>query len=187
VNFQATRGAKIDIKTTSFYAAGSLVGDRRLTLDLGTRFEVVRSNATGDIQAVDTAKIVPRLGAVFALDEERQDDGPGQLRALYSGKYGQVQFSANSNVSRRARSTTSTPDPRGRGAALRPPRFRPTTPPSCSRASRPRTCKRWAKGLAVADRPAKGTSAWPSARSKQGHAEGDYVCARRDFVEDFAC
>ncbi len=90
-SFQALRGATIDIKTTSFYAQDRWTVNRRLTLDLGTRLEVVRSHATGDINAVDTATIVPRLGAVYALDDSGKTTVQGSY-SHYAGKYGQVQF-----------------------------------------------------------------------------------------------
>jgi outer membrane receptor protein involved in Fe transport len=100
--FLATRGAKIDIKTTSLYAQDRWTVNRRVTVDLGTRFEMVKSDATGDITAVDTSSIVPRIAAVVDVE------GNGRTTAQvsyghYAGKYGQVQFSSNSNVSRTER------------------------------------------------------------------------------------
>jgi hypothetical protein len=64
-NFLATRGATIDIKTASLYLQDRWVVTPRLTLQLGTRIEAVRGDATGDITTVDTTSIVPRLGAAF--------------------------------------------------------------------------------------------------------------------------
>ena len=98
-NFQATRGARIDIRTTSLFAQDRWIVTPRLTLDLGTRLEMVHSDATGDINAVDTWSIVPRLAASYAL----QESGETVLYTTYghySGKYGQVQFGINSNVGR---------------------------------------------------------------------------------------
>jgi hypothetical protein len=97
--FAATRGAKVDITTTSFYVQDRWIATPRLTLDLGTRFETVGSEATGDINAVDTSSFVPRLAASWAIQES------GQTMAYatyghYSGKYSQVQFAVNSNVGR---------------------------------------------------------------------------------------
>ena len=72
---------------------------RRLTLDLGTRFETVNSDATGDISRVSTTSIVPRLGGGYDL----QGNGSTVLFATYghySGKYSQVQFGVNTNVGR---------------------------------------------------------------------------------------
>ncbi len=98
-NFQSTRGAEIDIKTTSFYAQDRWIVTPRLTLDLGTRFEMVNSNATGDVVAADTWSIVPRVAASFALDESGKTVAYATY-GHYSGKYGQVQFGVNSNVGR---------------------------------------------------------------------------------------
>jgi hypothetical protein len=63
----------------------------------GTRFELVRSDATGGIVGVDTNTTVPRLGVAF------DPRGDGRLVLLstyghYAGKYNEAQFSANTNV-----------------------------------------------------------------------------------------
>jgi hypothetical protein len=95
-NFRPTRGARIDITTSSFYVQDRWTATNRLTFDLGTRIEVVRSKATGDIVAADTATVMPRLAVAYDLT----DGGSTTLQATYghySGKYGQVQFSSNSN------------------------------------------------------------------------------------------
>jgi hypothetical protein len=117
--FLAARGARIDIKTTSLYVQDRWSVGRRLTLDLGTRFEAVRSDATGDITAVDTTTIVPRLAAIADLR------GDGRTTAQvsyghYSGKYGQVQFSSNSNVSRPSEVDYLYSGPAGEGAGFAP-------------------------------------------------------------------
>jgi hypothetical protein len=118
-NFQATRGAKVDIKTTSLYAQDRWIVSPRLTLDLGTRFEMVNSDATGDITAVDTWSIVPRLAASYAL----QEGGQTVLYSTYghySGKYGQVQFGVNSNVGRPNEVDYVYSGPAGEGADFAP-------------------------------------------------------------------
>ena len=97
--FQAARGAKVNINTTSLYLQDRWTVGPRLTLDLGTRFEAVNTNATGDIQSVDATSIVPRLAASYDL----QGNGQTVLYSTYghySGKYSQVQFAANTNVGR---------------------------------------------------------------------------------------
>ena len=118
-NFLATRGAKIDIKTTSVYLQDRWVVTPRLTLRLGTRFEAVRGAATGDITTVDTTSIVPRLGAAFDV----RGDGATVVQATYghySGKYNQVQFSANTNVGRPSEVDYVYSGPAGQGSDFAP-------------------------------------------------------------------
>ena len=98
-NFQATRGAKVHINTTSFYVQDRWIATPRLTLDLGTRIEAVRSDATGDVHAVSTMSIVPRLGATYDLSGDGGTTVYGTY-GHYSGKYSQVQFGVNTNVGR---------------------------------------------------------------------------------------
>ena len=118
-NFLATRGARVDITTTSLYAQDRWIVTPRLTLDLGTRFEMVRSDATGDITAVDTWSIVPRLAASYALQEGGQTVAYATY-GHYSGKYGQVQFGVNSNVGRPSEVDYVYSGPAGEGADFAP-------------------------------------------------------------------
>ena len=118
-NFLATRGARIDIKTTSVYFQDRWVVTPRLTLQLGTRFEAVRGDSTGDITTVDTTSIVPRLGAAFDV----RGDGATVVQATYghySGKYNQVQFSANTNVGRPSEVDYVYSGPAGHGSDFAP-------------------------------------------------------------------
>jgi hypothetical protein len=96
-NWIATRGARIDIDTTSFYVQDRWAASRHLTLDLGARFERVRSDATGDIVSADTDTLVPRLAASYDIK------GDGRLIAQatyahYSGRYSEAQFANNTDV-----------------------------------------------------------------------------------------
>jgi hypothetical protein len=118
-NFLATRGARVDITTTSLYAQDRWIVTPRLTLDLGTRLEMVRSDATGDITAVDTWAIVPRLAASYALQEGGQTVAYATY-GHYSGKYGQVQFGVNSNVGRPSEVDYVYAGPAGEGADFAP-------------------------------------------------------------------
>jgi hypothetical protein len=96
-NWIATRGAKIDITTNSFYAHDRWTAARNLTLDLGLRYEKVRTKATGGIVGADTDTWVPRLGATYDL----RGDGRYVLQATYahySGKYSEAQFVNNTDV-----------------------------------------------------------------------------------------
>jgi len=118
-NFPAVRGAQIDIKTTSLYAQDRWSVNRHLTLDLGTRFEAVRSKATGDITAVNTSTIVPRLAAIYDI----KGNGKTTVQASYAhyaGKYGQVQFSSNTNVGRPNEVDYEYTGPAGQGASFAP-------------------------------------------------------------------
>jgi len=61
----ATRGAQLDITTDSFFINDRWDVNPRLSLSLGVRHEMVTSEATGGINAIDTSTTVPRLGASF--------------------------------------------------------------------------------------------------------------------------
>ena len=182
-NFQATRGAKIDIKTTSLYAQDRWTVNRRLTLDLGTRFEAVRSNATGDITAVDTHSIVPRLAAIVDLE----GNGRTTLQASYghySGKYGQVQFSSNSNVSRPSEVDYVYSGPAGQGSAFAPG-LDPSNYTGVSFANFPTANVQVAKGL-QSPLVREFTLALGRQLGQQGHAKATYVRrSTSNFVEDF--
>ena len=118
-NFLATRGAKVDITTMSVYLQDRWVVTPRLTLQLGTRFETVKGDATGDITTVDTTSIVPRLGAAFDV----RGDGATVMQTTYghySGKYNQVQFSANTNVGRPSEVDYVYTGPAGQGSDFAP-------------------------------------------------------------------
>ncbi|HVL66016.1 MAG TPA: TonB-dependent receptor [Vicinamibacterales bacterium] len=93
----ATRGAKVDIRTTSLYVQDSWKATPRWTFDVGARYERVRGEATGDLVTVDTDTFVPRLAATYDVL------GTGRLvaqstYAWYSGKYSEAQFASNTPV-----------------------------------------------------------------------------------------
>ena len=88
-------------------------------MSLGTRFEAVRSDATGDITTVDTTSLVPRLGAACDL----RGDGSTTLLGSYghySGRYNQVQFSANTSVSNPSEVDYVYSGPAGEGSDFAP-------------------------------------------------------------------
>lgn len=96
-NWIPTRGARIDIRTLSFYLQDNWRANTRWTFNTGFRFEAVRSEATGDIVGVDTTTIVPRLAASYDVN----GDGDLVLQTTYghyAGKYSESQFSGNTNV-----------------------------------------------------------------------------------------
>lgn len=96
-NWLPTRGAQIDITTHSFFVHDRWSYSSNLTLDLGVRAEVNKSEATGDIVGVDTSRVVPRLGATYDLTGE----GKYTLQttyAHYAHKYSETQFADNTDV-----------------------------------------------------------------------------------------
>jgi hypothetical protein len=96
-NWLPTLGAVVNINTASLYFQDHWIATPRLSVDLGTRFEAVRSNATGDIVTVDTTTIVPRLGLTFDVE----GNGRTVLQATYghyAGKYSEAQFASNTDV-----------------------------------------------------------------------------------------
>jgi hypothetical protein len=118
-NWIPTRGAVVNIDTTSLYVQDRWVVAPRLSLDLGTRFEAVRGKATGDLLTVDTTKIVPRLGIAYDL----MGDGRTTLQATYghySGKYSENQYAQNTDVGNPSRVTYGYTGPPGQGRDFAP-------------------------------------------------------------------
>ncbi len=96
-DWRATRGARIDITTSSFFVNDKWQLDEHWGFNLGARFERVRSEATGGIVGVDTDTLVPRLAATF----DPRGDGQYKFAATYghyAGKYSESQFAGNTNV-----------------------------------------------------------------------------------------
>jgi outer membrane receptor protein involved in Fe transport len=118
-NWLPTLGAIININTSSLYFQDHWIATPRLTVDLGTRFEAVRSNATGDIITVDTTTIVPRFGVTYDLE----GNGRTVLQASYghyAGKYSEAQFAANTDVGTPSRVTYGYTGPAGQGRDFAP-------------------------------------------------------------------
>jgi outer membrane receptor protein involved in Fe transport len=96
-NWIATRGAELKVRTLSLYVQDNWTVVPRLTLNLGVRYEKVRSEATGGIIGVDTSTTVPRLAATYDVT----GDGRTILQtsyAHYAGKYSEAQIGRNSPV-----------------------------------------------------------------------------------------
>ncbi len=183
-NFAATRGATLDLKTTSFYFQDQWVATPRFTLDLGARLEVVRGAATGGVRPVETSSIAPRLGAAFDL----RGDGQTIAQATYSeysGKYSQTQFAANTNVGRPSEVDFVYTGPAGQGSDFAPG-FDLSNYTTVVFANFPTANVRFAAGI---QSPVVREFSLALGRSfgNGGHAKGTYVSRRTSqFVEDFA-
>jgi hypothetical protein len=96
-NWLAVKGATLNVDNQSWYAQDHWAITRRLSTDLGLRYERVRSEATGGLIGVDTDTLVPRLAAAYDLTGH----GHTVLHATYghySGRYNEAQIGINSNV-----------------------------------------------------------------------------------------
>jgi outer membrane receptor protein involved in Fe transport len=114
-----SRGAAIDITTTSLFATDRWVAGPRLTFDLGVRYEHVGTEAELQAQPVSANTIMPRLGATYALTA----DGKTTVAATYghySGTYNDVQFSRNSAAGNADRITGQYTGPSGQGLDFAP-------------------------------------------------------------------
>ena len=97
LNWLATRGAKIDINTTSFFVNDEWALNEHFSFNLGVRGEAIDSEATGGITTVDTSSVVPRLGVAY----DPVGDGRFTIQSTYShyaGKYSEAQFAEITNV-----------------------------------------------------------------------------------------
>ena len=98
LNWLATRGARIDINTTSFFVNDEWALNDHLSFNLGVRAETVGSNAEPqNITTVDTSSVVPRLGVAY----DPLGDGRFTIQSTYShyaGKYSEAQFAETTNV-----------------------------------------------------------------------------------------
>jgi hypothetical protein len=93
----ATRGANLDVRTLSLYLQDDWAIGPKLTVNLGVRFEDVKSEATGGIIGIDTTTWVPRVAATYDL----LGDGRTIVQASYAhyaGKYNETQIGANTPV-----------------------------------------------------------------------------------------
>jgi hypothetical protein len=96
-NWRAVRGAKLNVNNNSLYLQDHWTVNRRVSADLGLRYERVRSVATGNIIGVDTDTVVPRLALAYDVN----GDGRFILHTTYghyAGRYNEAQIAANTNV-----------------------------------------------------------------------------------------
>ena len=114
-----TRGATIDITTTSLFATDRWVAGPRLTFDLGVRYEHVGTEADLQTQAVSANTFMPRLGATYALTKDGKTTASATY-GHYSGTYNDVQFSRNSAAGNADRITGQYTGPAGQGLDFAP-------------------------------------------------------------------
>jgi hypothetical protein len=114
-----SRGAAIDITTSSAYATDRWNAGPRLSLDLGVRFEHVSTAAKLQGQAVHASTFMPRLGATYALTADGRTVASATY-GHYSGTYNDVQFSRNSAAGNADRITGSYTGPSGAGLDFAP-------------------------------------------------------------------
>jgi hypothetical protein len=183
-NFTASRGATLDIRTTSLYLQDRWVGTRRITVDLGLRGEIVDGEATGDLVTVDTTSLLPRLAVAF----DARGNGRTVLQAtygMYGGRYGQTQFATNTNVGRPSETDYVYSGPAGQGADFAPG-FDPANYSRVVFASVPTANVRIADDLS-APRVTEATAGVAQALGDRGHAKATYVWRQTtNVVEDFA-
>ena len=183
-NFVASRGATLDIRTTSLYLQDRWVATRKMTIDLGLRGEIVSGQATGDITTVDTTSLLPRL----AIAVDAQGNGRTVVQAtygVYGGRYGQTQFATNTTVGRPSETDAVYTGPAGQGADFGPG-FDVANYSRVVFASFPTANVRIADDLA-APRVHEATAAVAQALGDRGHTKATYVWRRTtNFVEDFA-
>ena len=119
MNWLSARGAQIEIDTSSFYLQDRWAASRRLTLDLGMRYERVRSDATGDIIGADTNTLVPRLAATYDVSGDGKVVAQGTY-GHYAGRHGESTFAANTEVGNPSLVIWSYTGPEGQGFDFAP-------------------------------------------------------------------
>jgi outer membrane receptor protein involved in Fe transport len=96
-NWIATRGAKLDTTTDSFFVNDRWNLNANFTFNLGGRYEKVKTKATGGLTPVDTNNFTPRLGASY------DPMGNGKYKfdvtyAQYAGRYNPALTGASTAV-----------------------------------------------------------------------------------------
>ena len=118
-NWLASRGAEIDLVTTSLYVHDRWAINAHTTLDLGLRYERGRGETNEDFVTADTDSFVPRVGITYDLGA----NGDTVLQASYAhyaGKLHQNQFVRNTNVTNPSRVTRAYVGPSGEGVDFAP-------------------------------------------------------------------
>ncbi|MEO6235913.1 MAG: TonB-dependent receptor [Vicinamibacterales bacterium] len=114
-----SRGAAIDLTTTSAYAMDRWSAGARLSFDLGVRLEHVTSEAERQTQGVAATTFMPRLGATYAVTADGRTVAAATY-GHYAGTYNDVQFSRNSAAGNADRITATYSGPSGAGLDFAP-------------------------------------------------------------------
>jgi hypothetical protein len=110
-----SRGAEFNMTTLSAYVQDRFVATPHLTLNLGMRYEHIRSDATaGGSTNIRNNRVVPRLGASYDLNGDGKMVFQGSY-SRYSGKYNDQQFSKNTLVGNSNRYGFAYSGPAGEG------------------------------------------------------------------------
>jgi Carboxypeptidase regulatory-like domain len=118
-NWLPTRGATMDIHTTSLYLQDRWAANRHVSFDLGMRYERVRNDSTGDVVSANTEAWLPRLAATYDVS----GNGKWVAQATYghyAGRYSEAQFTANSNVANPSLVISVYTGPAGEGLGFAP-------------------------------------------------------------------
>lgn len=111
----ATKGATLHTRTLGLYAQDHWTVNPRLSLDLGGRFEAVRtSSSIPGPQGINANNIAPRLAATYDLE----GNGRTILQATYAhyaGGYNPIQAGANSSVNNPSETVFYYTGPPGQG------------------------------------------------------------------------
>ena len=117
--FPAVKGAVLNVDNNSLFVQDHWVVSGRLSADLGARFEHVKAVSTGDIESINSSRIVPRLGLSYNLTGNG-DQVVHVTYAQYSGRYNEAQIAPNSPVGNPAFIQSTYRGPAGQGYAFTP-------------------------------------------------------------------
>jgi hypothetical protein len=185
--FPATRGGTMNIDNTSAFVQDHWTIGDHWSADLGARFEHVKALSTpGDIQSIDSNRIVPRLAAAYDV-RGNGDHVVHATYAQYSGRYNEAQIGANSLVGNPPDINFTYAGPSGQGRAFAPgfnlanypldtafvfnaPRANTIMDPNLKSPLTHEVTASYGVNLAAG----------------RGYAEGTFVYRKtRDFIEDF--
>lgn len=182
-NWLPTRGATMDIHTTSLYAQDRWAATRHVSFDLGVRHERVRNDATDGIVSAKTDTWLPRLAASYDLGA----DGRWVAQATYghyAGRYSEAQFTGNSNVANPSLVVSVYTGPAGEGLGFAPG-LNPGNYTVPVAGNFPTANVSFADGLSSALNK-EWTASFGGELGSRGYAKATYVNRRTtDIIDDF--